>query len=253
MEITMSTATSAGADYTVPPNVKGSGASNNHGAATRVGSSSSNFTNVSTARTQRELHGSTVIDGENTDEALSASVIAYNNQRPVGMRVSSTVSGQSNTALLSGANVPGAIRSIHKREAYKVNKIATAYRNGYWNPSYGKFQTYGTYSRTGFTVTVTAARHGLASNDYVYLDFTSGAATDGRFQVTVSDANTFTVTHTATGSTTGNVTVKGPAYGTESPGTDTAATPTRANPGQLTYKGGAPLPVTNNDYKAKTG
>lgn len=253
MEITMATANTSGVDYTVPPNVKGSGASNNHGAATRVGTSSTNFDNVSVARSQSDLYGSTVVDGTDTDEALSASVIAYNNQRPVGMRVSSTVSGQSNTSLLSGADVPGQTRSIHKREAYKVNKMATAHRKGYWEPYNGRFATYGTYSRSGSTVTVTAANHGLTSNDYVYLDFTSGAATDGRFQVTVSDVNTFTLTHGSSGSTSGNVTVKGPAYGTEAPGTDTAATPTRSSPGQLTYKGGAPLPVTNNDYKAKTG
>jgi hypothetical protein len=253
MEIIMSTATSAGVDYTVPPNIKGSGASNNHGAAARVGTSSSNFDNVAVSRTQAELYGSTVIDGTDTDEALSASTIAYNNQRPIAKRISTTISGQSNTVLLSGADVPGQNRSINKRESYKVNKLATAYRNGYWDPIYGNFQTYGTYSRTAYTVTVTAAHHGLASNDYVKLDFTSGAATDGRFQVTVSDANTFTVTHTATGSTSGNVTVKGPAYATEAPGTDNAANPSRSAPGQLTYKGGALVPVTNNDYKAKTG
>jgi hypothetical protein len=34
---------------------------------------------------------------------------------------------------------------------------------------------------------------------------------------------------------------------------DKAATPTRAAPGQLTYRTGSKVPVTNNDYKAKTG
>ena len=77
----MSTATSAGVDYTVPPNINGSGASNNHGAAARVGTSSSNFDNVAVSRTQAELYGSTVIDGTDTDEALSASTIAYNNSK----------------------------------------------------------------------------------------------------------------------------------------------------------------------------
>ena len=248
----MSTATSAGVDYTIPPNRKGSGASNNHGAATRTGTSV-NFDNVSVARAQTTVFGSTVVDGTDTDKALSASTIAYNNQKPIGMRVSNTVSGQSNNVLLGGADVPGQVRSIHKREAYKANKLATAYRNGYWDPYYGKFAVYGTYSRSGSTVTVSAAHHGLADNDYVYLDFTSGAATDGRFLVSVVDANSFTITHGSSGSTSGNVTVKGPAYGVESPGTDTAATPTRSSPGQLTYKGGALLPVSNNDYKAKTG
>lgn len=183
----MSTATSAGVDYTVPPNVKGSGASNNHGAAARVGTLSTNFDNVSVSRTQSELYGSTVIDGDYTDEALSASTIAYNNQRPVGMRVSSTISGQSNTVLLSGADLPGQIRGINKRESFRVVKTATGIRSNKYNR----------YTNT----------------------WDSGY----------------------------------PVSGTESPGTDTAATPTRAVPGQLTYKGGAFVPVTNNDYKAKTG
>lgn len=253
MEKTMSTANSSGSDYSIPPNRKGSGAKNNYGSATRTGTTSSTINNVSTSRPQTSVFGSTVVDGADTDKAISASVIAYKNQRPVAIRSTSTVSGQSNTALRSGADVPSQVRSIHKREAYKVNKLGTAFRNGYWDPYYGKLAIYGTYSRTSNTVTVTAARHGLVTGDYVKLDFTSGTATDGRFQVTVVNANSFTVTHTASGSTSGNVTVLGPAYATENPGTDTAATPTRSVPGQLTYKLGQPVPVSNNDYKAKTG
>ena len=69
----------------------------------------------------------------------------------------------------------------------------------------------GTYSRTGTTVTVTATAHGHAVNDIIYVDFTSGTATDGSFTVaTVPDANTLTFTHGASGSTSGNVTLKRP-------------------------------------------
>ena len=64
----------------------------------------------------------------------------------------------------------------------------------------------GTYSRTGTTVTVTKTSHGLAVNSQVYLDFTSGTAVDGSYQVTAVTANTFTVTTTASGTTSGNVT-----------------------------------------------
>lgn len=65
----------------------------------------------------------------------------------------------------------------------------------------------GTYVRSGTTVTVTMTSHGLQVGHVVYLDFTSGAATDGLFVVaTVPDANTFTVTHGASGATSGNVT-----------------------------------------------
>lgn len=44
-----------------------------------------------------------------------------------------------------------------------------------------------------------------------------------------------------------------PATSVDTLSTDNAATPTRAVPGQLTYKLGQPVPVSNNDYKAKTG
>ena len=249
----MATATSAGADYTVPPNVKGSGASNNHGAATRVGSTTTQFDNVSVSRAQTDVFGSTVVDGNDTDKAISAGSIAYNNSKPTAVRYSTTVAGQSNTFLRSGADVPGSMRSIHKRESYKVSKLATAYRKGYWDPYMGKFMIYGTYSRTSSTVTVTAANHGLATNDYVYLDFTSGAATDGRFQVTVSDSNTFTLTHGSSGSTSGNVTVRGPAYATEAPGTDNAASPTRSAPGSLVFLSSGAYLERSRDYSAKNG
>lgn len=65
----------------------------------------------------------------------------------------------------------------------------------------------GTYGRSTNTVTVTITNHGLSSGDRVWLDFsagTGGTATDNIYAVTVSDANTFTVTDTATGSITGS-------------------------------------------------
>ena len=67
----------------------------------------------------------------------------------------------------------------------------------------------GTYSRTLTTVTVTTSvDHGLIIGHKVFLDFTSGAATDGAFVVTGVTSNTiFTVTHGTSGSTSGNVTL----------------------------------------------
>jgi len=66
--------------------------------------------------------------------------------------------------------------------------------------------TSGTYSRTGTLVTVTMAAHTLTTGDHAVLDFTTGTATDGGYTVTVVDANTFTVTDTASGATSGDVT-----------------------------------------------
>ena len=59
-----------------------------------------------------------------------------------------------------------------------------------------------TYTRTLTTVTVTYPNHGLFTNKWVYLDFTSGGALDGLYQVTVVDLNTFTITTAASSTIT---------------------------------------------------
>lgn len=182
----MAIANSNGVNYILPPNVTNSGAVNNRGSSAKATANSKTLKNVSVSRSQTTI-GSIVIDGRDTDKALSAGTIAYNNSKPVAMRISSTISGQPNTVLLSGADIPGQVRSIAKRESYKVTKIATALRSNRFNRVTGAWDA-------GY-----------------------------------------------------------PASGTETPGTDTAASPTRSSPGQLTYKGGSLIPVTNNDYKAKTG
>lgn len=64
----------------------------------------------------------------------------------------------------------------------------------------------GTYTRTGTLVTVTMTAHGMTTGQLAFLDFTTGTATDGSYTVTVVDANTFTVTDTVSGATSGNVT-----------------------------------------------
>lgn len=64
----------------------------------------------------------------------------------------------------------------------------------------------GTYSRTGTLVTVTLTAHGMTTGMIANLDFTTGTATDGNYAVTVVDPNTFTVTDSASGTTSGNVT-----------------------------------------------
>jgi hypothetical protein len=68
----------------------------------------------------------------------------------------------------------------------------------------------GTYARALAVVTVTASAHGLSVGDTVYLDFTSGTATDGAFAITAVTTNTFTITHGTSGTTSGNVTVYRP-------------------------------------------
>jgi hypothetical protein len=67
----------------------------------------------------------------------------------------------------------------------------------------------GTYSQITTTVTVTFNSHGFIAGDRVYLDFTSGTATDAWFTIATATTNTFTVTRT-TATTSGNVTIYPP-------------------------------------------
>jgi len=86
--------------------------------------------------------------------------------------------------------------------------VATAYGCRAWvnfDGSSNATNLTGTYSQTGTTVTVTITGHGYITGNSAFLDFTSGTAVDGEYEVTVTDANTFTVTQ-ASRTTSGNVT-----------------------------------------------
>lgn len=62
----------------------------------------------------------------------------------------------------------------------------------------------GTYARSSgsTTATITITAHGLTTGQYVFLDFASGTV-DGRYQVTVTNANVFTITTAETTAQTG--------------------------------------------------
>ena len=65
--------------------------------------------------------------------------------------------------------------------------------------------TTATYGRSGSTVTVTQAGHGLVTGNTVGIDFaagTGGTATNGNYVVTVTNSSTFTVTDINSGSIT---------------------------------------------------
>jgi hypothetical protein len=65
----------------------------------------------------------------------------------------------------------------------------------------------GTYTQSGTTVVVTITGHGFTTGQVASLDFTSGAAVNGVYTVTVTDANVFTVVQ-ASRVTTGTVNSK---------------------------------------------
>jgi hypothetical protein len=182
----MATATSAGVNYSVPPNVNGSGASNNHGAAAKVGTVTTLLDNVAISKDNTGVFGSTVVDGNDTDKAISAGSIAHNHVKPISQKITTEIAGQVSSVLSNTANDPTQLRSINKRESFKSAGTATAIRAGYFNLYTGRFSP-------------------------------------------------------------------APTPVTETPGTDTAAAPTRSAPGDLVFRTGAKLPVRNVDYSAKTG
>jgi len=64
----------------------------------------------------------------------------------------------------------------------------------------------GTYNQPGTTtITVTLSGHGLANGASVTLDFTSGAAVDGTFEISNVTLNTFDITVATAATTSGNV------------------------------------------------
>ena len=63
----------------------------------------------------------------------------------------------------------------------------------------------GTYSQAANTITVTITNHRLTTGESVTLDFIDGTAVDGTYPITVTGANTFTVTSPVSATTSGSV------------------------------------------------
>lgn len=112
---------------------------NNGGTIKANGTASGTFAASSVTQAKTGVFGSTVVDNNDADKALSAGTFAFNNNNPVGKKVTSSLSGVSNTVLLSGAGNPGGIRSIHKIESVKTRKLTTAIRENRYNEFTGEF------------------------------------------------------------------------------------------------------------------
>lgn len=118
---------------------------NNHGTAMNIGSSASLLSNRSLGRSDISVFGSTVISDaviDYADPALSSGVFAYNNARPVAVRLTTTLAGTVvNTFLRSAASDLSSRRSIHRQEKVRTTRTTTAIRAGYWNIYTGTWST----------------------------------------------------------------------------------------------------------------
>lgn len=108
------------------------------GSATKV-SDGDLLSGVAISDAGVDVFGSTVLDGDDTDKALSAGTFAYNNQSPVAKRVTTSLAGVANDVLQSGAADPAQRRSIHYIQNIRTSKIATAIRAGDWDEYNGEW------------------------------------------------------------------------------------------------------------------
>jgi hypothetical protein len=121
----------------------GTSTNNDSGVARRIKTTSQLSSVASGLNTPT---GSVVIDGTDTNKSLNSGTFAYNNQRPVAKRVTSSLATVSKTFLSSGAARPELVVSVNKIESVDTRAIATAIRAGYWNIYSGLFTTSPTVS-----------------------------------------------------------------------------------------------------------
>jgi hypothetical protein len=103
----------------------------------------------------------------------------------------------------------GQIKAVY--ESQVGTDYNTTLHNGYLCRAWVNFngtatQRTGTYTISGTTITVNITSHGLSTGNLAQLDFASGDGVDGKYSVTVINANSYTITNPVSGSTGGNVT-----------------------------------------------
>ena len=121
---------------------------NNSGTLKANGETSGTFVASPVSTEAVGAFASTVVDGNDADPALSAGTFAYNNQKPVGFKVTDELSGVSNDFLMSAANDPESFKTIHYQQVsesgvfvdgVRTVKTATAIRQGKFDIYSGKF------------------------------------------------------------------------------------------------------------------
>lgn len=111
---------------------------NNGGTAVNVGTSTL-LSNQGLGTVDLGVFGSTPIDNATANEARSAGVFAFDNNRGVIRRVTTTLSNVANDVLQSAASVPSLVQSINQTSGTYITDLTTAIRDGRWNAYSGAF------------------------------------------------------------------------------------------------------------------
>lgn len=88
---------------------------------------------------EREVVGSTIVDGNNLNKSVDAGKLAYNNQDPIAKKVTVELAGVPNKVLQSGAAQPQLVQSINKLNVLRTRRFTTAIRENKYNRYTGRF------------------------------------------------------------------------------------------------------------------
>lgn len=116
------------------------GSTKNKGGASFKAGSSTNLQNVSN-KNNVNVHGSIVVDGTDTDKALSSGAFSYNNSKPLAQRLTKQIGSLPNNAISRGASNPPPFLGFNKIESIKTSRLATAIRDGNFNLYTGKYSS----------------------------------------------------------------------------------------------------------------
>lgn len=112
---------------------------NNNDGSVLSGGTTSFLNTVDLGYSDVGVFGTTPIDNNNADKAISGGIFAYNNVDPIAPRITSVIAGVENSALATTANQPTLTRSIHRQEKVRTRRLTTAIRAGKWNIFKGAF------------------------------------------------------------------------------------------------------------------
>ncbi len=152
---------------------------NNGGAAVNVGTSSIlDNRQSSNVYNNNAVFGSTPLDNANADEARSAGVFAFENNRGVIRRVTTTLSNVANTVLESAAAQPQNIQSVHATTGIPTDTITSALRAGAWNAFSGAFDPALSKLDPGFGADNEASVSRSSQGEFAYRDGSPTAVQD---------------------------------------------------------------------------
>lgn len=139
-----------GSAVTLTSTVNDGGTMVSNGSATALDTTSPNPVKV-------DVFGSTPIDNDDANKALSGGTFAHNHTAPITKRVTTELGGVASDALSTTGGTPDNIRSIHKLETLTTRRLTTALRANKWNEVTGVWESGYPVNATDTLATDTAA------------------------------------------------------------------------------------------------